>query len=376
MLRRSTVDRAIARHKRVQQDLASERSRISFEITRLEKTVETTQIGVCVTDLGGRIVYVNPAEAEMHGWTVETLTGQDVGVLAPTELREPMSRPEIAKMTSWRRESVNLRRDGTTFPVHLMSDVVHDADGNPVNVVTTCEDISARTEAEQALRESEERYALSARGANDGLWDWNMDTGEVYFSERWKVILGYSEEEIEPKIDAWLDRVHPEDLERVKGELDTHMIGHSVHYENEHRVRHWDRTYRWVLVRAVAVRDEEGRPHRMAGSLTDITPRKQVEEQLAKDALYDPLTGLPNRAFFSNILQRSSRRARRRRGYQFAVLFLDVDRFKVVNDSLGHDVGDELLIGFAERLERCLRPGDVVARLAGDEFCILSCMPL
>jgi diguanylate cyclase (GGDEF)-like protein/PAS domain S-box-containing protein len=365
------VDRAIARERRLQRDIASERSRHSFEINRLEKTVETTQIGVCVTDLDGRIVYVNPAEADMHGWTVDELTGQDVGVLAPQVLREPMSAREIDKMTSWRRESVNLRRDGTTFPVHLMSDVIHDADGEPVNVVTTCEDISARKEAEQALRESEERYALSAQGANDGLWDWNIDTGEVYFSERWKAVLGYSEQEIEPNIDAWLDRVHPEDLERVKGELDTHMIGHSVHYENEHRVRHWDRTYRWVLVRAVAVRDDEGRPHRMAGSLTDITPRKQVEEQLAKDALYDPLTGLPNRAFFSNILQRSSRRSRRRRGYQFAVLFLDLDRFKVVNDSLGHDVGDELLVGFAERLERCLRPGDVVARLAGDEFCIL-----
>jgi len=365
------VGRAISRHTRLQQDIASERSRISFEINRLEKTIETTQIGVCVTDLTGRIVYVNPAEAEMHGWTVDELTGQDVGVLAPHRLREPMSPAEIAKMTSWRRESVNVRKDGTTFPVHLMSDVVHDADGNPVNVVTTCENISARKAAEQALRESEERYALSARGANDGLWDWNIDSGDVYFSDRWKAILGYSDQEIEPKIDAWLDRVHPEDLERVKGELDTHLIGHSVHYENEHRVRHWDRTYRWVLVRAVAVRDEEGRPHRMAGSLTDITPRKQVEEQLAKDALYDPLTGLPNRAFFSNILQRSSRRARRRRGYQFAVLFLDLDRFKVVNDSLGHDVGDELLISFAERLERCLRPGDVVARLAGDEFCIL-----
>ena len=365
------LDRVIARQRRVTQAFASERVEVAQVVRRLEMAVESIQLGVSVTDVAGKIVYVNPADAAMHGYTVEELVGKDVGVYAPPDLRQPLTVEKLGEMGSWRRESINIRRDGTTFPVQLMSDVLRDGSGQPLSIVTTCEDITARREVERAVRESEERYALAARGTNDGLWDWDVDSGAAYYSERWKEILGYAEPEIENHIDAWLERVHPEDLERVKGELDSHMIGHSTHYENEHRVRHRGGEYLWVLVRGVAARDEDGRPHRMAGSLTDITPRKQVEEQLAQDALYDPLTGLPNRAFFTNILERSVRRAKRRRGYQFSVLFLDLDRFKVVNDSLGHSAGDQLLIGCAERLERCLRPGDVVARLAGDEFCIL-----
>ena len=365
------LDRVTARQWRVSKAFASERVEVEQVVRQLEMAVESIQLGVTVTDVAGRIGYVNPADAAMHGYTAEELIGQDVGVYALPSERKPLTVESLGEMGSWRRESVNIRKDGTTFPVQLMSDVLRDDNGRPISIVTTCEDITPRREAERAIRESEERYALAARGTNDGLWDWDVDSNVAYFSERWKEILGYAEHEIENHIDGWLDRVHPEDQERVKGELDSHMIGHSTHYENEHRVRHRGGEYLWVLVRGVAARDEDGRPHRMAGSLADITPRKQVEEQLAQDALYDPLTGLPNRAFFTNILERSVRRARRRRGYQFSVLFLDIDRFKVVNDSLGHSVGDQLLIECSKRLEHCLRPGDVVARLAGDEFCIL-----
>jgi diguanylate cyclase (GGDEF)-like protein/PAS domain S-box-containing protein len=349
----------------------TERNRMERSLRRLRKAVETTQLGVTVTDTEGKIVYVNPAEAEMHGWNPEELIGKDARVFAAESHAMPMSSSQLSAVTSWRRESVNVRKDGSVFPVQLMSDVVRDVDGSIMGIVTTCEDIARRKQAEAALRASEERYALAARGANDGLWDWEVQGGAAFYSDRWTGILGYEMIEIEETIDWWLDRIHPEDREQVMLELDMHLTGESEQFQSEHRVRHRDGTYRWVLMRGLAVRDPEGKPHRMAGSLTDVSERKRIEESLARDALYDPLTGLPNRAFFMNLLQRAARRVQRRQEYQFAVLFMDLDRFKVVNDSLGHETGDRLLVGVAQRLEKCLRPGDVVARLAGDEFCVL-----
>jgi len=349
----------------------SERKRIESELLRLQKAVETTQLGVTVTDTDGKIVYVNPAEAEMHGWTVDDLIGKDVRIFAAESAAMPMSQNQLKAVSSWRREAANIRRDGTVFPVQLMSDVVRDADGDVIGIVTTCEDITRRKDAELALRASEERYALAARGANDGVWDWEIRSGYAYFSDRWKAMLGYDESDIAPEIESWLSRVHPDEVDRVRAELQAHLEGVTAHFESEHRMRRKDGSYRWVLGRGLAVRDQHGQPSRMAGSLTDIAHRKKVEETLARDALYDPLTGLPNRAFLTNLFDRAVRRVRRRHDYRFAVLFLDLDRFKLVNDSLGHETGDRLLVGVAERLERCLRPGDVVARLAGDEFCIL-----
>jgi len=223
----------------------------------------------------------------------------------------------------------------------------------------------------QALRESEERYALSARGANDGLWVWDLVSDEVYFSPRWKSMLGYGEDAIGSAPDEWFSRVHEDDVAILRGALEHHLQGHTPHFENEHRMRTRDGEVRWMLSRGLAVRDANGRALRLAGSQTDITERKRAEERLTFDAFHDALTQLPNRALFMDRLQRAIDAQHRRSDAVYAVLFLDLDRFKVVNDSLGHTVGDELLIAVADRLRKSMRASDTVARLGGDEFAVL-----
>ena len=338
----------------------------------IEKAVGTMQLGVTITDPDGKIVYTNPADAQMHGYPPEELIGRDARAFAPGGgASRPLSAAELNQMRSWRRETVNVRRDGSEFPVHLMSDVVRNRAGDPVGVVTTCEDISQRKAAEAALRESEERFALAALGANDGLWDWDVTTGTVHYSARWASMLGLEPAVVGSSLEEWVSRMHPDDAVRVKTELSRHLEGRSPHFESEHRIRHADGNYRWVLARGLGVRGERGEATRMAGSLSDVTARKSVEEQLLHDAFHDNLTGLPNRAFFVSLLDRAMKRTRRRADYLFAVLWVDFDRFKLVNDSFGHVVGDRLLVAIAHRLKECLRPGDVVARLGGDEFVIL-----
>jgi PAS domain S-box-containing protein len=204
------------------------------------------------------------------------------------------------------------------------------------------------SQSEAALRESEERYALAARGANDGLWDWNLASGSVYFSPRWKLMLGSDEDEIGTSPDEWFTRIHPDDVARVRSDVNAHLKGATPQFESEHRLMHRDGAYRWMLVRGLAIRDDNGRPSRFAGSLTDITEGK----------VSDPLTGLPNRLLFLDRLERAVQRRKRDRGNLYAVLFLDLDRFKFVNDSLGHLSGDRLLVAISRRLQHCLRATD------------------
>lgn len=233
------------------------------------------------------------------------------------------------------------------------------------------QEISSRKQIESALRESEERYALAVRGANDGIWDWDLISNRVYYSPRWREMLGYQDEEIGSTLEDWLNRVHPEDEERLRLILKAHIEGASDQLETEYRVLHKDGGYRWMLCRGLTVRGDKGIPCRMAGSQTDITDRKYAEEKLLHDAFYDLLTGLPNRALFKDHLSLAVERAKRKKDYLYAVLFLDLDRFKDVNDSLGHSVGDELLISVAGKLEQRMRTTDTIARFGGDEFVIL-----
>ena len=229
-----------------------------------------------------------------------------------------------------------------------------------------------RKNYEEALRISEERYALAISGANDGLWDWDLDQDRIYYSTRWKEMLGYDEDELSVYSEEWFSRVHPDELARLKQEISDHLSGRSLHFKHEHRMRHRDGSYRWMLSRGIAVRGASGKPSRMAGSLSDIHARKMTEQQLLHDAMHDALTDLPNWALFMDRLGIAIAQCKRREDHQFAVLFLDLDRFKNVNDSLGHAVGDLLLISIARRFRAFLRPGDTVARLGGDEFAILA----
>lgn len=228
-----------------------------------------------------------------------------------------------------------------------------------------------RQRAEDALRESEERYALAVAGASDGIWDWRLDRRHTYYSPRWGALIGESPEQIGTSIEEWFKRVHPSDIDALRAKIRQHLNHGSTHFEHEHRIRHARGDYIWVLARGLAVRDSKGQCLRMAGSLTDITDRKKTEEQLLHDALHDSLTGLPNRSLFQDRLAQALRRYRRNADCRFAVLYFDLDRFKYVNDSLGHSAGDELLVAVADVLKRCLRPGDTLARLGGDEFAIL-----
>lgn len=232
-------------------------------------------------------------------------------------------------------------------------------------------EISERKRMEQALRESEERYVVAIRGANDGIWDWNLKANQINFSPRWKSILGYDDNEIGNDILEWFNRIHVDDVEKVKLDLSAHMSGATPHFQNEHRMMHKKGYYRWVLCRGLAIRNGDQVVRRIAGSLTDISERKDAEAKLLHDAFFDRLTGLPNRALFLDRLKVAIERAKRKPEHLFAVFFLDLDHFKNINDTLGHPVGDNLLVEVGRILKTNLRAVDTVARLGGDEFVIL-----
>ncbi|MBD1910500.1 MULTISPECIES: EAL domain-containing protein [unclassified Leptolyngbya] len=221
------------------------------------------------------------------------------------------------------------------------------------------------------LRQSEERYALAVQGSNGGLWDWNLQTNTIFFSQRWKEMLGEEGDGVDDRPESWYERVHPDDLAPLQASIQDYLEGRRSEFENEHRLRHRDGSYRWMLCRGVVVRDRHGNPYRMAGSQLDITARKAVEEQLWRSAYYDDLTGLPNRAFFLDRLKRAIVAAEKNALYVYAVLLMDVDRFQVVNNSLGNDIGDQLLVAIARRLKGFFNLESVIARRSGDEFIVL-----
>ncbi|HWA99478.1 MAG TPA: EAL domain-containing protein, partial [Pirellulales bacterium] len=225
------------------------------------------------------------------------------------------------------------------------------------------------------LRESQERFELAVRGSSDGIWDWNLETDQTYYSPRFKQLLAY---EASAAID-WKQLIHPDDRENTLAALQSHL-DYAVPFDVTCRLMTSEQSPRWVRLRGEATKSEHGIARRMAGSLSDMTALKEFEEQLISAALLDKLTSLPNRALLLDRLQHMMARAARGAEYHYAVMFIDFDRFKIINDSLGHDVGDSLLREIADRLRNNIRSVDSVsrcalghttARLGGDEFVVL-----
>lgn len=221
------------------------------------------------------------------------------------------------------------------------------------------------------LRASEERWQFALESAGDGVWDWNVQTDEVVFSRRYKEMYGFTDTDIVNGEMAWKQRIHPEDRERVARDVHAYLEGKTASYVNEHRVCCKDGSIKWALARGMVVsRDAHGRPLRMIGTHVDITERKAMEEQMRQMAHYDPLTGLPNRSLIADRIQQTLALARRDQSL-FALMFLDLDKFKPINDTLGHEVGDLLLKEVAQKLRLSIRASDTVARIGGDEFVVL-----
>ena len=232
-------------------------------------------------------------------------------------------------------------------------------------------DVTARKRAEVELLETEALWKLALDSTGDGVWDWHVQTGVEVYSTRYVEMYGYEPGEMENRADASDTRTHPDDLEQMLRDRQAHFDGLTPTYINEHRIRCKDGSYKWILARgAVIARDADGRPLRMIGTHTDITGRKQSEALIWKQANFDALTGLPNRRMLRDRLEQDLKKCRRD-GLNLAILFIDLDHFKEVNDTLGHDKGDLLLVEAARRICACVRESDTVARMGGDEFTVV-----
>ncbi|MCH7345907.1 EAL domain-containing protein [Pelomonas sp. CA6] len=239
-------------------------------------------------------------------------------------------------------------------------------DGEPL-WLGTLHDIDASHRAQARWEEADETWKLALESTGDGVWDWRLDRGVETFSRRYLEIYGYDPDEIEQRPETFDALTHPDDVEQMERDRQAHFEGRTPIYRNEHRVRCKDGRWKWVLSRGMVIsRDAQGRPLRMVGTHTDITERKQAEALIWQHAHMDPLTGLPNRRLLRERLSQALNQHR-----PLAVLFIDLDHFKEVNDTLGHGKGDLLLQQAAQRIQDCLQPHDIVARMGGDEFTVV-----
>ncbi|HEY4555669.1 MAG TPA: diguanylate cyclase, partial [Lysobacter sp.] len=309
-----------------------------------------------------QILAVNEAAVLHFGYAREELVGETLLKLRPPE-EEPMLRETARAPASQRPQGrvwTQLHRNGRTMHLALYSDDIvfaeHDAR------VIAAQDV---TEREQV----DERFRLVARATSDAVYDFDLAAGEVWWSEGYYTRFGYPVEPFESAA-TWVERVHPSERDRVEATFHSALRGADDEWQEQYRFRRGDGTYATVLDRGFILREATGRALRIVGGMLDISERQHYEDQLAYRATHDELTGLPNRQLLQDRLDQAILNADRY-GREAVLIFIDLDDFKLVNDSLGHSAGDTVLREVAQRLRELARGTDTVARFGGDEFVIV-----
>ncbi|NER45128.1 MAG: PAS domain S-box protein [Symploca sp. SIO1A3] len=245
--------------------------------------VETSQDMIWSVDSQGYYTFVNQAAKQIYGYEPAEMLNHLFTDFLPRQQKhkELAVFQELMKTGSiFQYETTHLTKDGRSINLMFNAIAQQNEQGRIIGITGTTSDISYRVQAQKALRQSEERFALAVAGANDGIWDWDLQSRKIYFSPRWKSLLGYADDQLASTYETWEQSIHPEDVDRVTSALDAYLEGHSSSYKVEYRARCQDHTYRWMLIRGSALRDESGKPYRLSGSKTDITERKQREDAL------------------------------------------------------------------------------------------------
>lgn len=342
---------------------------------RQHQLLEGLDVGVLVYDQTQRVSLMNASARALLGVSQQqTLDGSVFGsdwVVVNEDWQvfnwsHDLLEPAFQQGVSLHQKVLGFQHPSATDPIWLMISVLPEFNLSEQvkQVVVTLYDVSAR-------KESEDRWKFALEGSGDGIWEVNFVNGRMKFSSRYRLMLGYVEGDLSSMYADWSSYIHPDDAERTLHILNSYVTGLSPEYATEYRARCKDGGYKWLLARGLITRRApDGRPLRMVGTITDISRMKNAEMEAWKQANFDALSGLPNRRLFLDRLSQVLKKAARRQS-KAALLFVDLDYFKEVNDTLGHDVGDLLLIDAAKRIQSCLRESDSVARLGGDEFTVI-----
>lgn len=344
-------------------------SQMTSSETFFKTLIEQSTQGVSVADLEGNYIFVNDTFCQMMGYSQAELLQ-----LSVFDMKAPKQDHSSFEQTKNSKEKLAVRvilqrKDGSTFPSEVIGTKIKM--NNQECVLGTVQDISDRIAIERAITKNESRNQMIMKIANDGIWDWHLDTNLVVFDERYYSMAGYEKDEFPYTFEEWEKRVHPDDITHATNSFQAYLDGNSRNFETDFRFLCKNNSYMWIKTKGKVVeRDEQGKPLRFIGTHSDITVQKKHEEKILHQAHFDSLTYLPNRFLSLDRLNHACNEAKRKQE-TIALLFLDLDDFKKVNDSLGHETGDLLLIEAANRLRNIVRSVDTVGRLGGDEFIII-----